>query len=253
MLFYKLLFFASALCVDNVPNYFLEMSTSRGRGQEIQRQLSSALVTFCATFKYLRLREGDDEGVLSEPASEQRPTYPSISLTLMFSKLAQGNAARLEDTLRSESSSWRTCHSPDAVRAQNEQLFALKNHAGPLLGLKSGCPLPGVRISVTFAQKLEEMEKFYQVITGVRPAPREDHKTGTSYRIYPIARNFELQLVYNSAVQTDKVQNLRICLRIANHQEFTAELHQPLTFIDADHWETNDPVGNRVMLFNVLD
>ena len=98
MLFYKLLFFASALCVDNVPNYFLEMSTSRGRGQEIQRQLSSALVTFCATFKYLRLREGDDEGVLSEPASEQRPTYPSISLTLMFSKLAQGNAARLERT-----------------------------------------------------------------------------------------------------------------------------------------------------------
>lgn len=241
-----------ALCTDNVPNYFLEMSTPRASGQEIQSQFSLALVTFCGAFKYLRLHEDDDQMVSCDPA-DQRPSYPSISFTLMFIRMAQGNASRLEAILRSDAGAWRACQSPDVVRASDEKLFSLKDHAGPLLGLKSGCPLPGVRISVTFSQNLAEMERFYQIVTGVRPAPREDPRSGTSYRIYPIARNFELQLVYNSSVHAEQLKNLRICIRIADHQRITAELRQPLSLIDADHWETFDPVGNRVMLFNVVD
>ena len=228
------------------------MSTSRTIGQEIQHQFSVALVTFCGAFRYLRLHEKDDEVAYSD-ASEQRPMHPSISLTLMFSMVAQSNAARLENILKSDNNSWRTCRSPDVVRAQNEQLFTLNNYAGPLLGLKSGCPLPGVRISVTFSKMLEEMENFYHIVTGVNPAPREDRKTGTSYRIYPIARNLELQLVYNSTVQAEELKNVRICIRIADHQKITAQLHHPLSNIDGGHWETCDPVGNRVILFNVVD
>ena len=95
--------------------------------------------------------------------------------------------------------------------------------------------------------------KFLSHCHRSKSAPRQDRRTGTSYRIYPIDRNLELQLLYNSIVQAEEMKNVRICIRVLDHQKITAQPHYPLSNIDGGHWETCYPVGSRVTLFNVVD
>jgi hypothetical protein len=227
------------------------LQTPKSNGETIQKELSNVLVTFCGSFKYLCLREGDVPDL--KPNNPPVFLKPSVSLTLLFSKRAQRNAEKFNAILSDKDSPWVRYEPPDVVRVPFEQLFLLKNHSALPLGLISGNDVPGVRISVMFSTKKEEMAEFYRVLTGKTPVCRSD-KTGTSYIIYPIATHLELQLIYNSTIHTDPSSNVvTICVRIADHEKVSTALHQPLTSIDAGHWETCDPVGNRIGLFTPFE
>lgn len=212
--------------------------------ESIQRALSTVLVTFCSSFKYLRLREG--------PESDLKPTNPSVSLTLLFSKRAQRNAEKLNAILSEHDSPCVSYQRPDVVRVPFEQLFSLKNHSTPLLGLISGYDVPGVRITVMFSTKKDEMAEFYRILTGKDPVCRSD-EVETTYMIYPIATRLELQLIYNSTIRADPSSNVGICVRITDHEKLASTLCQPLTCVDTGHWETCDPVGNRIILFTPFE
>ena len=235
-----------ALSLDALPNCFIELLTGKSNAVSIQNVLSNALVRFCGSFRYLRLNEGDE---LDLKASNPPVGFkPSVSLTLLFSKRAQGNAKQFNAILSDDNSTWERYQHPDVVCIPFEQLFLLRNYSAPLVGLIGGNDVPGVRISVMFSTKKEEMTEFYRVLTGRSPICRSD-KTGTSYMIYPIAAHLELQLICNESIHTDPSDSIAICIRIKDHEKVSTALGQPLTCIDAGHWETSDPVGNRIKLF----
>ena len=227
-----------------LPSCFVELLTSMSNAESIQRALSTVLVTFCSSFKYLRLREGAE--------SDLKPTNPSVSLTLLFSKRAQRNAEKLNAILSEHESPYVRYQPPDVVRVPFEQLFLLKNHSTPLLGLISGNDVPGVRITVMFSTKKDEMTDFYRILTGKDPVCRSD-QAETTYMIYPIATRLELQLIYNPTINADPSRNMGICVRITDHEKLSTALRQPLTCIDTGHWETCDPVGNRIKLFTPFE
>ena len=235
-----------ALSLDELPNCFVELLTGKSNAVSIRSVLSDALVRFCSSFGYLRLYEGDE--LDQKPNNPAVGFKPCVSLTLLFSKRAPRNAEQFNAILSHDNSTWERYHQPDAVRSPFEQLFLLKNYPAPLFGLISGNDVPGVRISVMFSTKKDEMTEFYRVLTGRSPVSRSD-KTGTCYSIYPIATHLELRLIYNETLHTDPSDRIAICIRIKDHEKVSTALGQPLTCIDAGHWETSDPVGNRVKLF----
>ncbi len=237
------------MSLDPLPSCFVHLLTPKSNAEAIQRAFSNALVTFCGFFKYLRLYEGVEPDL--KPSSPPVNPKPSVSLTLLFSKHAKGNAEKFSAILSEGDSTWVRYQPPDAVRVPFEELFLLKNHSAPLLGLISGSDIPGVRISVMFSTKKEAMEEFYRVLTGRTPVSRCD-KTGTSYLIYPVTTHFELQLIHNSTIHTDPSSNVAICVRVTDHKELSTALGQPLTSIGTGHWETCDPVGNRIKLFTPI-
>ncbi|XP_028394717.1 uncharacterized protein LOC114518885 [Dendronephthya gigantea] len=233
-----------ALCLDPLPRFLVEISTPKSTGEAFQRELSAVLVTFRGSFKYLRLHEGD------EPDME-----PSVSVTLLFSKRAQRNADKFQALLCEKNTSWKRYERPEAVRVPYEQLFSSRNHSSLVLGIICGNDIPGVRISVMFSSMKDEMIKFYSVLTGMSPVCRSDNN-GTSYLKYPVARNLELQLIHNSTIPTNPSSNVAICVRVKDHEKISASLeshHQSLTSSDEGHWETCDPVGNRVLLFTPFE
>ena len=240
------LLFLIALSLDALPNCFIELLTGKSNAISIQNVLSNALVRFCGSFGYLRLYEGDEPDL--KPSNPPVGFKPSVSLTLLFSKHAHGNAEQVNAILSDDNSTWESYQHPDVVRSPFEQFFLLRNYSAPLFGLISGNDVPGVRISVMFSTKKEEMTEFYHVLSGRSPVCRSD-KTGTSYIIYPIATHLELQLIYNETIHTDPSDSIAICIRIKDHEKVSTALGQPLTCIDAGHWETSDPVGNRIKLF----
>lgn len=220
------------------------MATPKSIGEAIQQELSSVLVTFCGSFKYLRLHDAEQP--------DQKPSNPSVSLTLLFSKRAQENAVKLNALLSDEQAPWIEYQPPEVVRVPFEQRFVLKKHPALLLGLITANDIPGIRISVTFSAKKQEMLQFYRVLTGKNPVCRTE-RTGTAYIIYPIAKNLELQLIYNPTVHTDTPSNIAVCIRIVDPEKISTALAQPLTFIDDGYWETSDPVGNRIRLFTPFE
>ena len=238
--------FLVALSVDPLPNCFVGLFTAKSNTVSIQRVFSNALVTFCASFRYLRLYEEDEHDL--KPSNPPISPKPSVSLTLLFSKHAQGNAEKFNAILSDDDSTWARYEPPDVIRGPFEQLFLLRNHSAPLVGSISGNDVAGVRISVMFSAEKEAMIEFYRVLTGRTPVCRCE-KTGTSHVIYPISTHLELHLIHNSTIHTDPSDGIAICVRIKDHEKVSAALGQPLTSIDAGHWETCDPVGNRIKLF----
>ena len=239
----KCVFIFVELSSVQLPSCFIELLTPMTNAESIQRDLSIVLVTFSGSFKYLRLREGK---------SDLKPTNPSTSITLLFSKLAQRNADKLCAILSERDSPYVRHQRPDVVRVPFEQLFLLKNHPAPLLGLISGSNAPGVRITVMFSTKKDEMAEFYRIVTGKDPVCRCD-QAETTYMIYPLATHLELELIYNSTIHADPSSSIGICVRIKDHEKLSAALRQPLTCIDTGHWETSDPVGNRIKLFTPFE
>lgn len=239
--------FVVALCADTSPRCLVEISTPESTGEALQRELSCLLVSFCGSFKYLRLHDGD------EP--DMKPSHPCVSITLLFSKRTPRNAKKFHALLSEKNTPWSRYERPEAVRVPHEQLFLSKNHSSPLLGIISGNHIPGIRISVMFSSMKDEVINFYSVLTGVSPVltGASSDNNGTSYITYPIARNLELQLIYNSSIRTDPSSNVAICIRIQDHEKISTSLHLRLTSSDEGHWETRDPVGNRVLLFTPFE
>lgn len=241
--------FLVALCLDRWPSCFIELSTLKSDGEMIQRDFSNLLVTFCSSFKYLRLYERDVPAV----KPENPDIKPCVSLTLLFSKSAPANAKRFREMLNEKDSPWLSYQPPDFVRVPFEELFLLKNHSAPLLGFIPNNHVAGVRISLIFSSKKDEMVEFYRIVTGRVPV-LHDGKAGTIFIIYPIATHLELQLIFNPTIHANTLRNgVVLCVRIRDHEKISLALRQPLKCIDTGFWETFDPVGNNIRLFTPFE
>ena len=236
--------FLIAISVDSLPSCFVELLTPKSSGEAIQRELSNVLVTFCGSFSYLRL--------FGECEADIKPTKSPVSITLMFSKRAQRNVDKLAAILSEQDSPWVEYQPADGIRSPFEQLFSLQGYSAPLLGMMSGYDVPGVRISVMFSTKKDEMQTFYRTLTGKTPVCRSQQGE-TVHMIYPIATHMEFQLIYNPTLDTEPSNNIAICVRITDHEKMSTVLSQPLTSVDIGHWETFDPAGNRVRLFTPIE
>ena len=91
---------------------------------------------------------------------------PSVGIMLMYTKQAQRNSEMCLNVVKSNPSEWQEVNIPQAISEEDEVYFKAANNEGPLFAVKKLSPCPGVRIVIFVNRDMDEVERFYSMITG---------------------------------------------------------------------------------------
>ncbi|XP_032234594.2 uncharacterized protein LOC5509774 [Nematostella vectensis] len=253
-----------AIMIVDPPHCYIELSCDHPDGAKLQREMSSLLVPYCSKFPFLTIREPlqkvNGSSPTNSPASKQRrladshdqQTVPAIGIMLMFAQTAKRNADKALKAMRAHPT-LKQAKLPKEITEEDEVHFKLSSESnGLLLSLKQSSPFAGVRITVIVNKNLEQVERFYSLITGKTPLAYNKIEEGLSCRTYPLSRKLELQLVSHPQVKSHQVQHIALCFAVEDMNQMCSEIPGGVRNIGEGHWHVTDPDGNSVILYSLL-
>lgn len=252
-----------AVSLATPPPCYIEMAVPTGEGPVLKGTLTSLLVPHQSVFPFVCVREPEHKftnggSPSNSPASKTRRiddhglTSPAVGIMLMFTQRAQKNSDRCLDVVKSSSTDWEEVKVPQAISEGDEVYFKTANVDGPLFAVKRLSPCPGVRILLYVNNNMDEMEKFYTLITGKTPLAYNKIEEGLSYRKFPLSDKLELELVLHPSLKSHTVKNTALCFMMNGVNKMCSEIPGGVRNIGEGHWQVKDPQGNAVILYSLL-
>lgn len=229
-----------------MPKVFVEIQTSKSTGELIRDAFSNALVKFCSNFRYLRVVESDKLPAITT-------LNPSINISLLFGARANRNMASLQKCLSENSDEWIEKNITHSFDPEYEHFYALRNQPAPLLSLVKSKGAHGVQVAIRFSRNMEEMKRFYGGITNRKCLNRPNSVTGTTCAIYSLASDLELVLIQNNDITMEVCSSIVLCICIESFSKLAEDIKATAKRIADGHWETVDPIGNRVQLIVLFE
>ena len=203
---------------------------------------------FSSAFTHLNIRV--DQAAPAPPSE-----LPCLGLTMLFDGANQIYAQRSLDRLAA--SPWQpVLLASDVMRFLDPGMYYFRNSlGGPLWGVKTGCPQPGVQITV-FVQKrgkFDSMVEFYNSLFGTESVSREMVTTETSYRVFPLSTMSELMVAFLPGLKVVKSNELCLYIQARNLEtmatvaRMTNERHD-----GGNRVYLEDPEGTRVAVYYPL-
>lgn len=251
------------MCLTIPPPCYIEIAVPAGEGASLKGTLTSLLVSHQSVFPFLCVREpehkfSNGESPTNSPASKTRRvengglTMPAVGMMLMYTQRAQRNSARCLNTVKSSSMEWEEVKVPPAVSEPDEVYFKAANIDGPLFAVKKLSPCPGVRIILFVNKDMDEVERFYTLITGKTSLAYNKIEEGLSYRKFPLSDKLELQLVSHPSLKSQPVKNTALCFMMNDVNKMCSEIPGGVRNIGEGHWQVKDPEGNVLILYSLL-
>ncbi|XP_068695350.1 uncharacterized protein [Montipora foliosa] len=247
------------------PPCYIEIAVSTGDGASLKATLTTLLVSHQSVFPFLYVREpeykfsnGDTDSPTNSPASKTRridngnSVIPSVGIMLMYTQRAQSNSERCLGVVKSNTSQWQKVNVPQAIFEGDEVYFKATNNDGPLFAVKKLSPCPGVRIIIFVNKNMDEVERFYSLITGKPSLAYNKIEEGLSYRKFPLSDKLELQLVSHPSVKSHPVKNSALCFMMNDVNKMCSEIPGGVRNIGEGHWQVKDPEGNTLILYSLL-
>ena len=253
----------SAVSLLTPPPCYIEVSSPAATSATLQANLSSLLVSYCSTFPFIMVREPvqniTNGSPTNSPASKTRRlakdgevSVPSVGLMLMYSHRATKNAGRLLDLVQEDPASWEKMEMPREISEGDEVYFKASTYEGPLLAVKKFSPFSGIRIMLHVNKNMEEVERFYTLITGKTPLAYNKIEEGLSYRTFPLSSTLELKLVSHPALKSHPLKSVSLCFMMNDVNKMCSEIPGGVRNIGEGHWQVKDPEGNSVILYSLL-
>lgn len=253
-----------AISLITPPPCYIEIAVPTGDGVQLKETLTSLLVSHRSVFPFLCVREPEynkfcnGDSPTNSPASKTRRiddgglVMPSVGIMLMYTKQAQRNSERCLNVVKSNPSEWQEVDIPQAISEEDEVYFKAANNEGPLFAVKKLSPCPGVRIVIFVNRDMDEVEKFYSMITGKTSLAYNKIEEGLSYRKFPLSEKLELQLVSHPSVKSHPVKNSALCFMMNDVNKMCSEIPGGVRNIGEGHWQVKDPEGNILVLYSLL-
>lgn len=245
------------------PPCYIEIAVPAGEGTSLKGTLSSLLVSHQSVFPFLCVREPEHKftnggSPTNSPASKTRRidnggvTTAAVGMMLMFTQRAQRNSERCLNAVKSSSVDWEEVKVPQEVSEGDEVYFKAANIDGPLFAVKKLSPCPGVRILLFVNKDMDEMERFYTLITGKTSLAYNKIVEGLSYRKFPLSDKLELQLISHPSVKSHPVKNTALCFMMDDVNKMCSEIPGGVRNIGEGHWQVKDPEENAIILYSLL-
>lgn len=245
------------------PSCYIEIAVPAGEGVSLKETLSSLLISYRSTFPFLCIREPEHKftngaSPTNSPASKTRRmdnggvTSPALGVMLMFTQRAQKNSESCVNVVKGSPRDWEQVNMPQAISEEDEVYFKASNNDGPVFAVKKLSPCPGVRILIFVNKDMDEVEKFYSLITGKTPLAYNKIEEGLSYRKFPLSEKLELQLVSHPSLKSHPVKNTALCFMMNDVNRMCSEIPGGVRNIGEGHWQVKDPEGNAVILYSLL-
>lgn len=170
---------------------------------------------------------------------------PALGVMLMFTQRAQKNSESCLNVIKGNSRDWEQVNMPQAISDGDEVYFKAANNDGPLFAVKKLSPCPGVRILLFVNKDMDEVERFYTLITGKTPLAYNKIEEGLSYRKFPLSDKLELQLISHPSLKSQPVKNTALCFMMNDVNKMCSEIPGGVRNIGEGHWQVKDPEGDR--------
>ena len=229
--------------MTNAPQVLFEVESTDVRS--MKDYLVSVISPFSNAFTYLALRKSGSNGT-----DHRDQALPALGLNLLFPGQYQGNAQCVLERLSHPP--WQAIPLPEHVQKSldhPELRFYNTKLDLPQIGIKTGCPAVGVQL-VVFVQNesnFDRMMAFYQTILGHQFINRTVRKTHLTYCVFALSQRAELLLAYYPGIKVTSLRTSTVYVQINDVSSV-----QGIIKLGADHWYTNDPEGNRVILYKTL-
>jgi len=255
--------FFLAVCLTVPPPCYIEIATAAGEGTSFKETLSSLLISHRSIFPFLCVREPEHKftngaSPTNSPASKTRRmdngslTSPALGVMLMFTQRAQKNSESCLNVVKGNSRDWEQVNMPQAISDGDEVYFKAANNDGPLFAVKKLSPCPGVRILIFVNKDMDEVERFYTLITGKTPMAYNKIEEGLTKRTFPLSNKLELQLISHPSLKSQPVKNTALCFMMNDVNKMCSEIPGGVRNIGEGHWQVKDPEGNAVILYSLL-
>lgn len=255
------LFLAVSLIIP--PPCYIEIAVPTGEGTSLRGILSSLLVSHQSVFPFLCIREPEHkftngESPTNSPASKTRRIEnggritPAVGMMLMYTQRAQRNSERCLNAIKTSPTDWEEVSLSPAISEGDEVYFKTGNIEGPLFAVKKLSPCPGVRIILFVNKDMDEVERFYSLITGKTPLAYNKIEEGLSYRKFPLSDKLELQLVSHPSLKSQPLKNTALCFMMNDVNKMCSEIPGGVRNIGEGHWQVKDPEGNAIVLYSLL-
>ncbi|XP_013391308.1 uncharacterized protein LOC106159546 [Lingula anatina] len=215
-------------------------------------ELQSIIQPFSAWFPYALVMEAVMSKGESPPFSAQGP-LPTLGISLLFHGNAQAKAERSFQRL--SQLPWQQVAVPACMEdITSEGKFYVNSRHGSLLwGVITGANQPGVQITV-FVQdqtSFDDMVSFYHKIVKSTPLSKQGSDGVSKYAVFALEPKLELVVAYFHGLKVAAPAAATVlCLQTL--QLPPSDLNK-LQQISSDLWEAQDPEGNVVQLFTVLE
>lgn len=245
------------------PPCYIEIAVPTGEGTSLRGILSSLLVSHQSVFPFLCIREPEHkftngESPTNSPASKTRRIEnggritPAVGMMLMYTQRAQRNSERCLNAIKTSPTDWEEVSLSPAISEGDEVYFKTGNIEGPLFAVKKLSPCPGVRIILFVNKDMDEVERFYSLITGKTPLAYNKIEEGLSYRKFPLSDKLELQLVCHPSLKSQPLKNTALCFMMNDVNKMCSEIPGGVRNIGEGHWQVKDPEGNAIVLYSLL-
>ncbi|XP_074655559.1 uncharacterized protein LOC141909092 [Tubulanus polymorphus] len=227
--------------LTNPPKVLFEIDTNQS--DKVCQCLSEVIAPFAARFTYIVVRQVDS-------IMPDQDLIPALIVSLLFHGRSQGNAERAVQHLNE--SPWLKVSLPSGIASELDFPLVLYRNGRfnvPMIGIQTGCVQSGIQLTllVQDSQNFQSMESFYCKVTGLVPLRRSSHESAMRYCTFPLSSRAELVIAFYPEFAAKSLRNAAIYIQVSevNHIDSLIRLSE-------DHWHTNDPEGNRVVLYMPL-
>ena len=176
---------------------------------------------------------------------------PSLGISILFTGPCQSHANKTLERLKQ--SPWQPLPLPSNIKSTLPcgLSYHLNSLGGPVWGIKTGCPQPGVQLLLLVhdVEHFTEMSEFYSRYMVAPEADVVKASGGVMYQIFPLSLRCELMMVYYPGITCTASNNLSLRINITSDKH---SLLENATKVDDQHWTVRDPEGNLVTLAVVL-